>query len=106
MAPPTVAVPLAPQSGANWRFPAAAACCTASMVAPASAVMAHLSGSTDARPSSCRVGSSDSFSTVLDLNSRAPDFEAPDQQGDNVRLSDHRGSWVVLWWYPKASTAG
>ena len=47
MAPPTVAVPRAPQSGPNRRFAAAAACCTASMVAPASAVIVQRSGSTD-----------------------------------------------------------
>lgn len=43
---------------------------------------------------------------MLDVNAPAPDFEAPDQHGNNVHLSDLRGSWVVLWWYPKASTAG
>ena len=43
---------------------------------------------------------------MLDVNAQAPDFEAPDQWGHTVRLSDHLGSWVVLWWYPKASTAG
>ena len=43
---------------------------------------------------------------MLDVNAQAPDFEAPDQSGNPVRLSELRGSWVVLWWYPKASTAG
>ncbi|MDE0656602.1 MAG: redoxin domain-containing protein [Acidimicrobiaceae bacterium] len=43
---------------------------------------------------------------MLDVDSRAPDFKAPDQHGNNVCLTDLRGSWVVLWWYPKASTAG
>ena len=43
---------------------------------------------------------------MLDVDSLAPDFEAPDQQGNPVRLADLRGSWVVLWWYPKASTSG
>ena len=43
---------------------------------------------------------------MLDVYSQAPDFEAPDQHGNAVRLADLRGSWVVLWWYPKASTAG
>ena len=43
---------------------------------------------------------------MLDVNAPAPDFEAPDQSGNPVRLSELRGSWVVLWWYPKASTAG
>ncbi len=43
---------------------------------------------------------------MLEANTEAPDFEAPDQHGNPVRLADHRGNWVVLWWYPKASTAG
>ena len=49
---------------------------------------------------------SESFPAMLDVNSQAPEFEAPDQSGNTVRLSDLRGSWVVLWWFPKASTAG
>ncbi len=36
----------------------------------------------------------------------APDFELPDQDGDPVRLSDLRGSKVVLYFYPKANTPG
>jgi peroxiredoxin Q/BCP len=36
----------------------------------------------------------------------APDFELPDQNGALVRLSDFHGSWVLLWWYPKAATPG
>lgn len=36
----------------------------------------------------------------------APEFNLPDQHGQMVRLSALRGSWVVLWWYPKASTPG
>jgi thioredoxin-dependent peroxiredoxin len=36
----------------------------------------------------------------------APLFELPDQHGDVVRLNDLRGTWVLLWWYPKASTPG
>jgi thioredoxin-dependent peroxiredoxin len=37
---------------------------------------------------------------------RAPDFELPNQDGDTVRLSDLRGSTVVLYFYPKADTPG
>ena len=36
----------------------------------------------------------------------AAEFTLPDQEERPVRLSDLRGSWVVLWWYPKASTGG
>ena len=36
----------------------------------------------------------------------APPFTAVDHHGEQVSLADLRGSWVVLWWYPKASTPG
>jgi peroxiredoxin Q/BCP len=36
----------------------------------------------------------------------APDFDLADHTGDRVRLRDLRDRWVVLWWYPKASTPG
>jgi peroxiredoxin Q/BCP len=36
----------------------------------------------------------------------APDFELPDQDGKPVRLSDLKGSPVVLYFYPKADTPG
>ena len=44
--------------------------------------------------------------TMLTLNSVAPDFELPDEHGTSVHLQDLRGQWVLLWWYPKASTRG
>jgi hypothetical protein len=31
----------------------------------------------------------------------APDFTLPDQEGDDVSLSDFRGSPVVLYFYPR-----
>ena len=43
---------------------------------------------------------------VLQSGSPAPDFTLPDQEGTPVTLADHRGHWVLLWWYPKASTPG
>lgn len=43
---------------------------------------------------------------MLAIGTPAPDFEAPDQSGAAVKLSGLRGRWVVLWWYPKASTPG
>lgn len=36
----------------------------------------------------------------------APDFSLPDQQGTPRRLSDYRGKWVVLYFYPKDETPG
>jgi len=36
----------------------------------------------------------------------APDFTVPDQDGVPVSLSDERGRWVLLWWYPMADTPG
>jgi peroxiredoxin Q/BCP len=37
----------------------------------------------------------------------APDFELPDQNGNLVRLSQHRGSSpVVIYFYPKDDTTG
>lgn len=34
----------------------------------------------------------------------APDFALPDQSGKVQRLSDYRGQWVVLYFYPKDDT--
>jgi len=36
----------------------------------------------------------------------APAFEAKDQDGKTVKLSDFQGKRVVLWFYPKADTPG
>ena len=36
----------------------------------------------------------------------APGFSLPDQDGNLVALADLCGHWVLLWWYPKASTPG
>ena len=36
----------------------------------------------------------------------APDFTRPDQDGTPATLTDLRGRWVLLWWYPKADTPG
>jgi peroxiredoxin Q/BCP len=40
------------------------------------------------------------------LGSLAPDFTLPSQDGDSVSLKDYRGSWVVLYFYPKDQTPG
>ena len=43
---------------------------------------------------------------MLAEGSPAPSFTLPDQDGNSVSLADLKGKWVVLWWYPKASTRG
>jgi len=42
----------------------------------------------------------------LEIGQQAPDFELPSDKGAMVRLSDLRGRWVVLFFYPKAMTPG
>jgi peroxiredoxin Q/BCP len=43
---------------------------------------------------------------LLEPGDTAPDFTLPDQNGDPVKLSGLRGKTVVLYFYPKADTAG
>jgi thioredoxin-dependent peroxiredoxin len=43
---------------------------------------------------------------MIEPGSRAPDFTLDNQDGESVSLSDHRGRWVVLYFYPKADTPG
>ncbi|HMJ97096.1 MAG TPA: peroxiredoxin, partial [Thermoleophilaceae bacterium] len=43
---------------------------------------------------------------MIERGEIAPDFELPDQDGNPVRLSELRGSPVVLYFYPKADTPG
>src|SRR6202161_2433288 len=40
------------------------------------------------------------------LGSAAPDFTLPSQDSASVSLKDYRGSWVVLYFYPKDQTPG
>ena len=42
----------------------------------------------------------------LQIGDTAPDFEARNQNGETVRLSDFRGKKVVLYFYPKDNTPG
>ena len=37
---------------------------------------------------------------------KAPEFELHDQDGKLVKLSDYKGKWVVLYFYPKDDTPG
>jgi peroxiredoxin Q/BCP len=43
---------------------------------------------------------------VIEPGDAAPDFELRDQDGAPVKLSDHGGHTVVLYFYPKADTPG
>jgi thioredoxin-dependent peroxiredoxin len=43
---------------------------------------------------------------VTEQGDAAPDFELPDQDGREVKLSDFRGQPVVIYFYPKADTPG
>ncbi len=43
---------------------------------------------------------------MIEVGDQAPDFELPDQDGHSVRLSDLRGTTVVLYFYPRADTPG
>jgi peroxiredoxin Q/BCP len=43
---------------------------------------------------------------VIEPGTQAPDFELPDQDGREVKLSNFRGAPVVLYFYPKADTPG
>ncbi len=36
----------------------------------------------------------------------APPFKLPDAEGNTVSLSDMKGKWVILYFYPKDSTSG
>jgi peroxiredoxin Q/BCP len=43
---------------------------------------------------------------TLKINDLAPDFSLPDQDNKIHKLSDYRGKWVLLYFYPKDSTPG
>ena len=43
---------------------------------------------------------------MLEIGTKAPDFELPDQNGKMHRLSDYRGQKVILYFYPKDNTSG
>ena len=43
---------------------------------------------------------------MLEVGQKAPDFILPDQNGNDISLSDFSGNKVVLWFFPKASTHG
>ena len=44
--------------------------------------------------------------TSIEAGQSAPHFCLPDQDGNRTCLEDIRGTWVVLYFYPKDNTAG
>src|SRR5436305_1946715 len=61
---------------------------------------------TCSRPTDSRWCAAQSSMGGAGLGGPAADFELPDQDGRPVRLSDLRGSPVVVYFYPKADTPG
>jgi peroxiredoxin Q/BCP len=43
---------------------------------------------------------------MIDAGGPAPDFTLDDQDGKPVSLSELRGKWVLVYFYPKADTPG
>lgn len=43
---------------------------------------------------------------MLEVGTKAPDFELPDQDGNMHKLSDYIGKKVILYFYPKDNTPG
>jgi peroxiredoxin Q/BCP len=43
---------------------------------------------------------------MLTLGKAAPSFTLPDQDDKTVKLTDFKGRWVVLYFYPKDDTPG
>ncbi len=43
---------------------------------------------------------------MLTINTQAPDFTLPDQSGRPHSLSDYKGKYVLLYFYPKDDTPG
>ena len=43
---------------------------------------------------------------MLAEGTKAPDFTLPDQNNEKVALSDLRGKWLILYFYPKDMTPG
>jgi len=43
---------------------------------------------------------------TLQAGATAPDFSLPSQEDSSVSLSQYKGKWVVLYFYPKDMTSG
>ena len=46
------------------------------------------------------------FAATPQVGQMAPNFTLPSQDGSKVNLTDFRGKWVVLYFYPKDGTSG
>ena len=46
------------------------------------------------------------FAAIPRIGATAPGFALTSQEGTNVRLSDFKGKWIVLYFYPKDFTSG
>jgi len=46
------------------------------------------------------------MSDELQVGDKAPDFDAPADGGDQIKLADYSGQAVVLYFYPKDDTPG
>ncbi len=43
---------------------------------------------------------------MLKLGQKAPNFSLPDQAGKTHKLTDYKGRWLLLYFYPKDDTIG
>ena len=43
---------------------------------------------------------------MLEINTKAPSFNLPDEEGNMHTLEEYRGHRVILYFYPKDNTAG
>ena len=43
---------------------------------------------------------------MLEIGNIAPNFVLKDNNSNNVSLSDFKGKWVILYFYPKDNTSG
>ena len=43
---------------------------------------------------------------MLEVGSKAPEFQLSDQDGNTVNITDFKGKKILLWFFPKASTSG
>ena len=54
----------------------------------------------------CGAGRSAHAADIVQAGATAPNFTLPSQEDKPVSLSDYKGKWVVLYFYPKDQTSG